>query len=291
MTMADYLVISPVKNEEKFIEKTIQSVINQTILPKKWIIVDDGSTDRTAEIIRKFTNQHDFIFPLIRQSGEKKRKRGQGVVEAFYEGLGAAVIEDYNYLVKLDGDLILPPDFFEKVFAQFEMDSKLGIASGISYAQKNGKWIREKAAKGYTFGETKVYRRQCFEEIGGLVPHMGWDGIDHIKAVRSGWTAKSIENIIFYHLRPEGRGTGMVKAAWEEGMCCYFMGYHPVFFFLRALKNMTKFPFFIYGGAMLYSHFRCALLKEERIADKGFIAFLRRNQLKRLLSLNSKYTP
>lgn len=288
--MTNYLIISPVKNEEQFIEKTIQSVINQTVLPKKWIIVDDGSTDGTRDILRKYSDQYDFITPVYRQQYEHKRKRGQGVIEAFYAGLGTVNTKDFDYLVKLDGDLILPLDFFEKLLSHFQMDAKLGIASGVSYAQKNGKWRREKAAKGYTFGETKLYKRPCFEAIGGLVPHMGWDGIDHIKAVMLGWNASSFDDIVFYHLRPEGAGTGLLKAAYEEGLCCHYMGYHPLFFTLRACKRMFSFPIIIGGLAMISSYLKCAITRQDQFEDEEFKAFLRKIQINRILSFNSKYT-
>lgn len=290
--MKNYVIISPVKNEEMFIEHTINSVVNQTFLPEKWIIVNDGSTDRTREIIEKSSQKYSFIIPINRQNKQKiKRKRGQGVIEAFYAGFKTIQNENFEYIVKLDGDLLLPPDFFEKIFEQFRIDPKLGIASGISFAKKNGKWIREWASKGYTYGETKVYRKQCFEDIGGLVPHMGWDGIDHIKAVMKGWKASGFEDIIFYHLRPEGTGTGIIKSAYEEGICCHYMGYHPLFFILRSCKRMLSYPLFFGGLAMILSYLKCKIAGEKKIEDDNFISFLRKNQIKRVLSRNSEYTP
>lgn len=288
--MNRYVIITPVKNEEGFIETTLKSVINQTILPYKWIIVNDGSTDKTGEILKKYSANYEFIIPINRQNIDIKRKRGQGVIEAFYEGYKIIQHDHHDYIVKLDGDLNLPTNFFERILKQFKIEPKLGIASGVSYARKNGKWVREKAAKGYTYGETKVYRKQCFDDIGGLVPHMGWDGIDHIKAVMKGWKASSFDDIIFYHLRPEGTETGILKAAYEEGVCCHFMGYHPLFFFLRSCKRMLSYPIIFGGLAMIFSYFKCQITRKEQIEDDNFISFLRKNQMMRILSRNPEYT-
>lgn len=287
--MKKYIIITPVKNEEKYINETLQSIKNQTLQPYKWIIVNDSSTDRTKEMIENYTKDYDPIMLKNLANRGEKRRRGKGVVELFYTGFNLIKDDDFDYVVKLDGDLRLPTDFFEKIIFKFEKNPALGIASGVSYIQKKGKWIRERAAKGYTYGETKVYRKQCFKDIGGLVPNMGWDGIDHIKAVMRGWQASSFDDIIFYHLRPEGKGTGRIKAAYEEGICCYFMGYHPVFLILRSVKRSLHYPYIIGGLTMMLTYFNCTLFNKNRIDDPEFIKFLRKNQLQRILHGSRKY--
>jgi len=287
--MSKYIIITPVKNEEKYIAETLASIKNQNLQPQKWIIVNDSSTDRTREIIENYKKEYDRIVLVNLSNRGQKRRRGKGVVEVFYTGFNMIRDEAFDYVVKLDGDLRLPPNFFEKIIAKFKRDPQLGIASGVSYIQKKEKWISERASKGYTYGETKVYRNQCFKDIGGLVPNMGWDGIDHIKAVMHGWKASSFDDIIFYHLRPEGKGTGRLKAAYEEGICCYFMGYHPIFLILRSLKRILHYPYIIGGLTMMFTYFNCTLLKKNRINDPEFIKFLRKNQLLRILSGNSEY--
>lgn len=288
--MSKYIIITPVKNEEKYIEETLTSIRNQTVQPYKWIIINDSSTDKTKEIIENYMIDYDRIMLINLTNRGEKRRRGKGVVELFYIGFNRIRGEDFDYVIKLDGDLRLLPDFFEKIIDKFEKNPELGIASGVSYIQKKGKWIPERAAKGYTYGETKVYRNQCFKDIEGLVPNLGWDGIDHIKAVMHGWKASSFEDIIFYHLRPEGTGTGIVKAAYEEGVCCHYMGYHPLFFILRSFKRMLSYPLFFGGLAMIFSYLKCKVCREKRIEDDNFISFLRRNQILRILSGNPEYT-
>ena len=281
--MVNYIIITPAKNEAKYIEQTINSVKKQTLQPKKWIIVNDGSSDATQEIVEGHMADYDRIVLINKKKTSLKRRRGQGVVEAFYEGYNLCASENHDYVVKLDADLLLDSDYFEKIFERFEREPKLGIASGVSYIEKDGSWIPEwDITKGFTFGESKVYRRHCFEQIGGLVPYMGWDGIDHIKAVMLGWKASSFENVIFYHLRHEGTGTGLIKASYEEGNCCHFMGYHPLFFMARCLHMTVKFPFALRGIAMFAGYLVSIIKRKERLNDRQLITFLRRNQIKRL---------
>lgn len=287
--MPRYIIVTPVKNEAKYIEQTLTSIQHQTVQPLQWIIVNDGSTDRTREIVFNFAKVYQPIRLVDRQIRDQKRKRGQGIVEAFYAGYQKVQQENFDYIVKLDGDLKLPQDFFEKIFQEFDNNPRLGIASGISYIHKNQRAVPERAARGYTFGETKVYRKKCFEEIDGLMPSMGWDGIDHIKAVMHGWEASSFSHIIFYHLRPEGRGTGALKANYERGLGCYFMGYHPIFFLLRAIKMMRSAPYIVGGLTMMLGYFKSRLAQAKQIDDRKFIAFLRKNQINRIRSASSEY--
>jgi len=288
--MSNYIIVTPAKNEAEYIERTIQSIKRQILQPKKWIIVNDGSSDETQKIVEEHMVNYDRIVLVNKKKTTTKRRRGQGVVEAFYEGYSLCASEDHDYVVKLDSDLLLDADYFERIFERFQRDQKLGIASGVSYIFKDGSWVPEAAqTKGFTFGESKVYRRECFKQIGGLVPYMGWDGIDHIKAVMLGWKATSFEDIKFYHLRHEGKGTGIIKASYEEGKCCHFMGYHPVFFIVRCLNTMRGFPFAIRGIAMFAGYFVSIVKRKERLRDRNFISFLRRNQIKRLLLRSNEF--
>jgi len=283
--MVNYIVITPAKNESRFIKQTISSMVRQTVQPVRWIIVNDGSTDDTQQIIEQYMKEYDRLVLINKKTISSKRRRGQGVIEAFYEGYKACASETFDYIVKLDADLLFGGDYFEKIFKRFESDPKLGIASGVSYIEREGSWVPEwDITKGFTFGESKVYRRKCFDAIGGLVPYMGWDGIDHVKAVMLGWKASSFEDVIFYHLRHEGTGTGLIKASFEEGACCHFMGYHPVFFVARCLNMMLKYPFMLRGIAMIAGYLANAIKRKERLDDKELIAFLRKNQIRRLLS-------
>ena len=159
-----YVVITPVRDEEEHLERTIQAVIDQTIRPAEWVIVDDGSTDRTPEIIDRYASQYSWIRGHHR-TNRGFRKAGGGVVEAFYEGFERLICHDWNFVVKLDGDLSFEPDYFERILERFRLEPRLGIAGGTLYCVENGEKKIERNPKFHVRGATKVYRRKCWEEI------------------------------------------------------------------------------------------------------------------------------
>ncbi|MBI1911398.1 MAG: glycosyltransferase family 2 protein [Deltaproteobacteria bacterium] len=279
-----YIIISPVKNEESYIELTIRSVISQTVKPSAWVIVNDGSTDRTREITEKYANEFSWIKLLNLPAS--KRVRGGHVVKVFHKGFEHLQNEDYEYIVKLDGDVSFEKNFFERIFKFFILNPRLGISSGISHIIKNGRMIEEKSSKGHTLGASKVYKRDCFEEIGGLVEAMGWDGIDEIKARMNGWDAEPVPGLIVMHHRPEGKAHGFFNSGIQRGKGSYFMGYHPLFFMFRSAKCILKSP--PDGLGMMLGFFSSYIKKEERINDREFIDFLQKHQLRKLMLLKNK---
>ena len=277
-----YIIVSPVKNEEEHIRKTIESVLSQTCRPQYWVIVNDGSNDRTEKIISEYQKKHNWIH-VIRKEGTNERKRGSKIVQAFYAGFNLVKNFEYHFIVKLDGDLSFAPDFFERILLEFDRNKRLGISSGVSFINVDNKWVEEKSAKGHTLGATKVYRKKCFEDIGGLVPFIGWDGIDEIKARMLCWEAINIPDLIVRHYRPEGEASGKLKAFCEDGEGAYFMGYHPLFMICRGIIRMRSFPYVVGGLCMLYAYFKCYINKMEQINDMPFVQFLRREQIKKLM--------
>ncbi len=285
-----YVIVSPMKNEEAFVEKTLRSVVSQTLRPLEWVIVNDGSTDRSAEIVDRFTKSHSWI-RLLNMPGLGERlpeHYGAHVVDLVYDGLREIRATEYELIVKLDCDVSFEINFFERLMKAFEQNSRLGISSGVSYTFQNGVLAEEESAAGHTLGATKVYRKQCFDEIGGLVPFMGWDGIDEIKARMRGWEAAPLEELVVVHHRPEGAATGLLSSGVERGKGSYFMGYHPLFMVARALRQMLGLKLFADGIGMLAGYFTSLLRGDERIPDAEFIRFLRRNQIRKLLLLRSE---
>jgi glycosyltransferase involved in cell wall biosynthesis len=246
------------------------------------VIVNDGSSDRTEEIISEYQKRHNWI-QLIRNGDTSERKRGSKIVRAFYAGFNLVKNFKYDFIVKLDGDLSFAPDFFERILLEFNRNNRLGISSGVSFINIENKWVEEKSAKGHTLGATKVYRKECFEDIGGLVPFIGWDGIDEIKARMLGWDAMNIPDLVVYHYRPEGKASGKLKAFYEDGEGAYFMGYHPLFMICRGIIRMKSYPYVVGGLNMLYAYIVCCLKRMEKINDNPFIEFLRREQIKKLM--------
>lgn len=279
-----YAVISPVKDEAAFIELTLNSMIEQTIRPSVWVIVNDGSRDDTETIVKKYAQKHNWIKLINRPDSGGIRKRGQGVVEAFYSGYDT-LSEHYDFIVKLDGDVSFKPDYFESLLEKFYADPQLGIAGGGLYEKPDGNnWVLY-TTRDHVRGCTKVYRRACFEAIGGLVPSMGWDGIDEWKALAKGWKVQSFLHLKIYHYRFTGAATGYLKSFVEQGYGAYRMGYHPLFMIARGIRRMTDKPFVIGGAAMIASYFRAWVKREEMLADASVVRFVRETQVKKLAGL------
>lgn len=281
-----YVIITPVKNEEQFIGKTINSVRRQTILPLEWVIINDGSTDSTEKIISGYVAKFPWIKLL--SMAHRKRKRGGHIVHLFKSGFDSLISTDYEYIVKLDGDIEFGSEFFERAFNYFSSVPNLGISSGFSSIKVNNRWIEEKSVKDHTLGATKIYKKECFDDIGGLLEAMGWDGIDEIKARMLGWKAKPVPALFFKHLRREGKATGLFTSGLERGKGSYYMGYHPAYLIARSIRRMFQYPPFIDGTGILLGYFSALLRGEERLNDVELINFIRKNQLRKLFFLKSE---
>lgn len=276
-----YAVISPVRNEAEYIEQTIQSMISQTIKPCEWIVVNDGSTDGTEDIIERYLATYPWM-KLVNREDRGFRQRGGGVVRAFYDGYEALSCQDYEFIVKLDGDLSFEPTYFEQLLGEFATRPRLGIAGGGCYVYTGDNWALEGNDPRHVRGPTKVYRRVCFEAIGGLVPSLGWDGIDEWKARILGWEVMSFLDLKVRHHRPLGSGTGKLRSKIEMGRAAYFMGYHPLFMLARGVRRMVDRPYVLGGLAILWGYFGDWLKRREQVNDPAMIRFLRQHQLKRL---------
>jgi len=278
-----YVIITPVRNEAAFIEKTLHSVAAQTVRPAEWIIVNDGSTDETGDIVARYAEHYSWI-KLINRQDRGYRQRGPGVVDAFYKGFSQIAHTDYDVVVKLDGDLSFEPNYFEELLNQFAANPRLGIASGQPYVLEGKEWTTEKPLIPCTYGPTKLYRRECFEAIGGIPRSLGWDGIDDWRARMLGWQIVTFENLKVLHHRTWGAATGALKSRVEQGQGAYFMGYHPLFMLVRGVRRMADKPYVIGGLMMLWGYVTSWLTRKEQV-EPELVCFLRRTQLRVLASL------
>jgi biofilm PGA synthesis N-glycosyltransferase PgaC len=279
-----YVVITPVRDEAEYIKMILTSMIAQTVKPAQWIIVNDGSTDRTGEIASNYAAQYPWI-TVINREDRGFRQRGPGVVKAFYEGLSHLTVTDYEVIVKLDGDLSFDPCYFETLMRSFANNPRLGITCGKIYVQENGRWISERYLTPWTSGPSKVYRRACFEQIGGLRRSLGWDGADNWHAQMLGWEIGRDRRLKVLHHRPWGMATGSLKSRVEEGQGAYYMGYHPLFLFVRGIWRMIKQrPYVIGGCAMIWGYVASWLTRRERV-EPELVRFVQRAQLRLLASL------
>jgi glycosyltransferase involved in cell wall biosynthesis len=260
-----YVVISPVRDEARHIEHTLKSMASQTLKPAAWIIVDDGSTDATAEIVGRYVQKEGFI-RLSTNSRIGPRQPGAAVIQAFNRGCELIGSQPYDFIVKLDCDLSFAPDYFEKLIGRFSADARLGIASGVYFEKdKNGAWRMIDMPAYHAFGACKVVRRQCFEDIGGFVAAKGWDTVDEIRAVSRGWTTRHFVDLETRHHKPEGTGIGVLKTSRMHGEIYYATGGDPLFFVLKCLRRLAVPPRPLNALALVQGYVRAAVSRKSKL--------------------------
>jgi biofilm PGA synthesis N-glycosyltransferase PgaC len=276
-----YVLITPCRDEQEFARRTLESVANQTVPPALWIIVDDGSTDQTPQILAEYVAKLPYI-KVIRRTDRGFRKLGGGVIDAFYEGYELINPEEFDYVCKLDLDLDLPPRYFETLMQKMEQNPRIGTASGKPwFAGHGGRQISEMCGDENSVGMIKFYRVECFRQIGGFVRELMWDGIDGHRCRMHGWIAVSWNDpqLRFQHLRPMGTShkswwTGRVR----HGVGQYYMGTAPLYMLTSAAYRTTRPPIVLGGIAMLWGYFKSLITRKPRYPDVEFRNFLRRYQ-------------
>jgi glycosyltransferase involved in cell wall biosynthesis len=281
--MERYVIISPVRNETPHLPGTIECVAAQSIRPIQWIIVDDGSTDETAKILKLTAEKYDWI-TIVTRPDRGARKPGGGVVEAFYEGYAKIADPSWDFLVKLDGDVSFSRDYFEGCFKRFAADSKLGIAGGTVCNEHNGELAPESTVDPafHVRGATKIYRRACWDVIGELIRAPGWDTLDELKAKLCGWKTMTFSDIKLIHHRRAGSKDGVWTNWVKNGRANYIVGYHPAFMLFKSISRIPRRPFGIGGIGLLVGFFSGYLRRIPQISDRALINYLRDQQIRRL---------
>jgi poly-beta-1,6-N-acetyl-D-glucosamine synthase len=281
-----YLLVSPCRDEADYMEQTLESVVAQSTRPTKWIIVDDGSTDRTPAILAEYARRYDWI-EVVTRTDRGRRAVGPGVVDAFYAGLNTVDLNDFEYLCKLDLDLILPTTYFQRVIEQMEATPRLANFSGKAYLrEKDGRLTSERLGDENAVGQVKFYRVSAFKEIGGFVRQVSWDGIDGHMCRMKGWIAESkdLPELRFVHLRQMGSSQHSLwvgRMRWGFGK--YFMGSAPYYVAAVALFRALEKPYVIGGWGILWGYLKAKLSRQSRFEDKEFRKFLRRFELESLI--------
>ena len=276
-----YVVISPCRNEAEFMRRTLDSMVAQSEPPMRWIIVDDGSTDETPQILSEYEAEHDWI-TVVPKPDRGHRAVGPGVIEAFYAGYAHVEPDDYAYVCKLDLDLDLPPRYFERLMDRMEANPRVGTASGKAwYTATDGRRVSGRIGDEMSVGAAKFYRMECFRQIGGFVREVMWDGIDCHKARQLGWIAVSWpdEELAFEHLRPMGSSqTSIYTGRRRHGAGQYFMGSDPLYFLATAAYKMTHPPYVLGGLASLQGYVGAWLKRAKQHDDPELRAFIRAYQ-------------
>lgn len=291
-----YCLITPCRDEAQYARRTLDSVTSQTIPPTKWVIVDDGSSDETPQILAEYAERFDYI-QVVRREDRGGRKVGPGVIDAFYAGFDCVEATDYDYLCKFDLDLDLPHGYFETVIKRMEAEPRLGTASGKAYFPPQGTeevdrrsndgrintsdLISEACGDEMSVGMIKFYRTECFTQIGGFVREVMWDGIDCHRCRMMGWLACSWDDpeLRFIHLRAMGSShKGILTGRQRHGFGQWFMGTGLAYMTASALFRLTRPPVLIGGLAMWWGYVKSMLSGVKRYPDPAFRRFLRSYQ-------------
>lgn len=284
--LPSYAVITPVRDEAEHLRRTAHSLLAQTHRPTQWIVVDDGSTDGTREIAQAYASEHEWI-TVVASGIRHRRGRGAPIVNAFETGR-RMLRGRPDVTVKLDGDLFFPSHYFEWVAATFARVPRAGIVGGVVLIPQGDRWRLDGKSTHNVNGVAKAYRTDCLEDIGGLRPSMGWDGIDEYGARARGWEVHVLGELQILHYRPRGSRQPWHQARWEEGLGNHYMGYRASFLLVRAIYRMIVEPPPLLGGAVLAAGYLYGRLRgSEQIDDPGARALLRQEQQMRLRALLS----
>lgn len=264
--------------------QTLDSVVGQSIAPTKWVIVDDGSTDETPTILAQYASRYEWI-SIVTREDRGNRAVGPGVVDAFYSGYQSIDPADYEFVCKLDLDLFLPPRYFEILMQRMNLDSRIATCSGKAYIREKGHLVNERHGDDTSLGMTKFYRTNRFEEIGGFVREVMWDGIDCHLCRMHGWIACSWDDpdLRFVHLRPMGSSQQSIYAGrMRHGYGQYFMGTGFLYLAASALSRLNQRPYVLGSLAMVWGWIRSAAFRKPRYENIKFRRFLRRYQMRTL---------
>lgn len=281
-----YVLITPARNEAQFIELTLKSVVAQTVLPLKWVIVSDGSTDETDDIVSRYAAEYPWI-ELVRTRGQVRRNFS-GKVQAFNAGYARVRTLDYEMIANLDGDTSFDRDYFLFLFQKLSENTRLGVVGTPYIENTNTPYNYRFASTDYVPGNCQLFRRQCFEEIGGYsaVETGAIDTIAVISARMKGWDTQTFTEKVSVHHRKSGHAErGVLAAEYRAGVKDYCVGNHPLWELSRMAYHMSLRPFFV-GGFMLGVGYSWALVCGlKRPIPPAMVTFHRREQLRRLKNL------
>src|SRR5436309_14953234 len=277
-----YVLITPAHNEEAFIERTLASMVAQTRLPERWVIVDDGSTDRTAQIVEGYASRYQWI-ELFRRPQRIDRSFA-GKVHAFNAGLERARSLEFDVIGNLDADLSFDPEYLEFLIGKFAEDPRLGVA-GTPFTEDSGYDTARDSFEGknHVAGGCQLFRRQCFEEVGGYIPNRcgGIDWIAVTTARMKGWKTRSFPEKRFHHYRTLGTAErSSIAASFSYGEKDYYLGGSPIWELFRVIYRMRKQP--VDGLGLLFGYFWAALRRIQRPISAELMSFHRGEQMRKL---------
>jgi glycosyltransferase involved in cell wall biosynthesis len=277
-----YVLITPARNEAAFIEQTILSVVHQTVLPLRWVIVSDGSTDGTDEIVRKYASEHPWI-ELVRMP-ERKERHFAGKVYAFNSGYARVKELEFDIVANLDADISFGPDHFEFLLAKFAADQHLGVA-GTPFSEAGATYDYRFTSKEHVSGACQLFRRGCFDSIGGYTP-LKVGGIDLVAVTTARmkrWNTQTFPDKICHHHKMTQSGKNFsVKATFKSGFHDYLMGSHAMWQVFRSIYQMGRSPLVLGGAALMSGYLWAMATRAERPVSREFAEFRAKEQMNRL---------
>ena len=279
----NFYIVIPAHNEADSIGLTLHSLINQTLLPKKVVIVNDNSTDNTASIVNSYAEKHDFI-DLVNIKSSNEHLPGSKIINAFYKGY-QTLDSHYDVICKFDADLIFPDNYLESLAAHFKANQKLGMASGFCYIEKNNTWVLENLTrKDHIRGALKAYRKECFKQIGKLKTSMGWDTVDELLAKYYEWNILTDESLHVKHLKPTGVSYN-AASKYLQGEAMYKMRYGFMITLISALKLAYKKGSLAQFKNYMFGYFKAKKENDEFLVTEEEGIFIRSLRWKGMLNI------
>jgi glycosyltransferase involved in cell wall biosynthesis len=285
--VAPLAIISPVRDEARFVRNTLDAMVAQTVRPQEWLFVDDGSSDDTKAIVESYAAEYPWI-RIVGRENRGFRALGSGVIAAFNFGSGKLFNQDYQYIAKLDGDMSFPPRYLEVMLDRLASDAKLAAVSGKVFRPDNGGYVEEFIIDEMVAGQFKLYKRDAFDNIGGFTQTILWDGIDIHRCRMKGYRTLSFhhpEARLIHHRLMGSSDANVFKGRVRLGRGIWFMGYHPLYAVASGIFRMHERPYVVGGLLIIGSYFWAALRREPRFDDADFVRELQRWQLEQLRHL------
>jgi glycosyltransferase involved in cell wall biosynthesis len=285
--VASLAIVSPVRDEARFVRKTLDAMLQQTVQPQEWLFVDDGSSDDTHSIIESYAERHPWIRVISRED-RGFRHLGSGVVAAFDYGRERLVNSNYEYIAKLDGDMSFTPRYLETMLARLASDPLLAAVSGKVFRPTGDTLVEEFMIDEMVAGQFKLYKRKVFDEIGGFTQTILWDGIDIHRCRMKGYRTLSFHDPdarLIHHRLMGSSDANVYKGRMRLGRGIWFMGYHPLYAIASGLFRMHERPYVIGGLTIIGGYLWAALRGDSQFEDKAFVRDLRQWQLQRLKAL------
>jgi poly-beta-1,6-N-acetyl-D-glucosamine synthase len=293
--MARLLLITPARNEAAHLERTVRAVAAQTRKPDLWLIVDDGSDDETPQLLARLAEEVPFL------EVRRAPSRGAGAEEdglalaaeaiAFNAALASVDLAGFSHIGKLDADVELSPEYFERLLSRFHTEPQLGVAGGVLLERSGRAWEPTKIPAHHVRGALKLYSRECFEAIGGIEERLGWDTIDETYARMRGFTTRSLSGVTARHHRPVATRGGTLRGRARHGQCAYILRYDAWWVILRSFKVALQRPYLLSGIAFLYGYFRALLESQPKVEDDRYRQFVREELRSRFFGASSFFRP